>query len=98
MQNFVPVAGVESQGGSIPFEGSLDGQNFSISNLNIDLTGSQKPITGFGIGLFSTLYRATVKNLFFLNSVVKSSGKKCLGGGGKCTVGILAGKKKKFTF
>ena len=92
MQNFVPVGSVIL----CVFQGILDGQNFSISNLNIDLTGSQKPINGPGVGLFSVLSGATVKNLFFLNSVVKSSGNKC--GGNSCNVGILAGKKEKFTF
>ena len=95
IQNLLPVG----SGSYSSFQGNLDAQNFSISNLNIDLTGSQT-ITSPEIGLFSSLKGATVKNLFFLNSVVKSSGKNC-GGGGQygisCKVGILAGKKEKLT-
>ena len=80
-----------------PFKGSLDGQNFSISNLNIDLTGS-RTVPYYGIGFFPYMKGATVKNLFFLNSVVKSSGKKCFGGINNCYVGILAGKRNELIF
>ena len=87
--NFVPI-GATTNGS---FQGHFDGQNYAVIGLNIDFTGNVQVIP-VSVGLFSWIENAEVKNVFFLNCVVKTQGSKCnsiTATSLSCPIGILTG-------
>lgn len=77
INNFKPIGGGNSEGNTVPFRGSFDGQGYTIDNLVVDYGSTQH------VGLFGNVQGATIKNIVL--------GEGCSFKGGARTAGIVGG-------
>ncbi len=84
---FYPVGGGVSEGSTIPFRGTFDGQGYEITNLSISAGNTDN------VGFFGNLQGATIKNLILGASCTISGGKNRTGG----ITGAITGDSRQST-